>query len=120
VFSFFLVSEAVNNFVVITTARTALLTANLPNTTSGVITSYEVSYRVTGSSNMVMMLIINTTFDNMPLNGTVAGLMPFTNYTFSVSACAAVGCGDPSEEVTQMTLEDGKPCRFVYVYIQMS
>jgi len=92
---------------------TALLTANLPNTTSGVITYYEVSYQVTGSSNMVTILNINTTMDNMPLNGTVSGLLPFTNYTFSVRACTTAGCGDPSEEVTQATLEGGKLCIYM-------
>ena len=99
----------------ITTARTALLTANLPNITSGVITYYEVSYQITGSSNEVT-LNINTT-DSMPLNGTVTGLIPFTNYTFSVSACTTAGCGDPSDEVTQSTLEDGMLCHFVHVCV---
>ena len=103
----------------ITTARTALLTANLPNITSGVITYYEVSYRVTGSSD-VMMLNFNTTTNDMPLNGTVTGLIPFTNYTFSVRACAAAGCGDPSDEVTQSTLEDGMLCHFVHVCVWFS
>lgn len=81
--------------------------ANRPNITRGVITYYQVTYtyQVTGSS---MMVLVNISTANMPLNGTVTGLLPFTNYTFLVAACTTVGCGDPSDQVTEMTLEDGE------------
>ena len=85
--------------------RSALLEASPPPVSNGIIINYVVSYYVNGSANMMTM---NFTAVNQYLNSTVGSLLPFTNYIFTVRACTTVGCGPTSENITAMTLEDGK------------
>lgn len=42
------------------------------------------------------------------LSFTVTDLLPFTNYSVSVLACSAAGCGDESLPVIQNTMEDSE------------
>ena len=99
------VSGAVSDLMVTTAERSALLMASQPPMSNGIIMLYIVSYNVNGSTNIMTM---NFTTDYQRLNGTVGSLLPFTNYVFTVRACTAAGCGPPSVNVTEMTLEDGK------------
>ena len=99
-----IVSGAISDLMVIPAERSAQLTASPPNITNGIITSYNVSYRVNGSSNVK---VENFTTNNQFLSDTVQPLLPFTTYVFSVSACTVAGCG-PSTSETSMTLEDGE------------
>jgi len=92
-------------------ARSVVLTADPPPVSNGIIIIYIVSYNVDGSTNITAM---NFTADNQQrLNGTLEMLLPFTNYVFSVRACTTVGCSNSSENITEMTLEDGKMALYV-------
>ena len=86
-------------------ARSALLMASPPSISNGIIILYLVSYNVNGSTNV---MTTNFTTDNQHLNDTVEPLLPFTDYVFTVRACTTAGCGPVSDNVTAMTLEDGK------------
>ena len=91
--------------------RSVLLTANPPPVSNGIIVTYIVSYNVNGFTNIMTM---NFTADNQQrLNGTLGSLLPFTTYVFSVRACTTVGCSNSSDNVTEMTLEDGKMLLYV-------
>ena len=98
------VSEAVTDLMVITTERSAILTATRPPVTNGIIVSYMVSHKVNGTT---VTKTINFTSTNQNLMGIVGSLLPFTTYFFSVRACTSVGCG-PSANATATTLEDGE------------
>ena len=91
--------------MVTTAERSALLVASPPPVSNGIIILYIVSYNVNGSTNI---LTVNFTAVNQQLNSTVGSLLPFTNYVFTVRACTTAGCGPASDNVTAMTLEDGK------------
>jgi len=95
----------VTQFMVVATRNSALVTATPPHITNGVIIGYIVSYEVVGSGDVMMA---NFTTNNTLLNDEVQSLQPFTNYMFSVRACCDVRCTPHSDNVTQMTLEDGK------------
>ena len=99
------VSEAVTDLRVTTAARSATLMASQPPVTNGIIVSYIVSYHANGSTDIRTM---NFTAINQFLNGTVTSLLPFTTYVFSVRACTSVACSQSSNNVTEMTLEDGE------------
>ena len=88
-----------------TAARSAMLMASQPPVTNGTIVSYTVSYHVNGSTDIRTM---NFTAINQFLDGTVTSLLPFTTYVFSVRACTSVACSQSSNNVTEMTLEDGE------------
>jgi len=95
-----------------TTRDTAFFTASPPNITNGVVTSYSVSYQVVGSGDVMM---VNFSSSDTLLNDEVQSLLPFTNYMFSVRACCDVRCTPDSDNITQMTLEDGKYRRYLHV-----
>jgi len=98
-----IVPEAVADFMVETTERSALLLANPPDVTNGIVIYYLISYQLVGSVNVITM---NFTTTDMSLNTTLTSLLPFTNYTFSVRPCTIAGCG-PASINTRSTLEDG-------------
>lgn len=99
------VSEAITDLDITPAARSALLDADPPPVTNGIIIEYMVSYNINGSTNVLLM---NFTTNDERLRGTVGQLVPFTSYVFTVRACTSVGCGPSSENFTTMTLEDGK------------
>ena len=101
--SILVVPEAVTDFMVETTERSALLLASPPDVTNGIVIYYLISYQLVGSVNVTMM---NFTTTDMSLNTTLMSLLPFTNYTFSVRPCTIAGCGPASNNITS-TLEDG-------------
>jgi len=94
----------VTDFSVITTARSAQVSASPPNVTDGLVTSYMVSYGIVGSSVMT----VNFSTEFTLLSVTIQPLLPFTNYVFVVRACTIIGCSPVSDSITVMTLEDGK------------
>lgn len=100
----------VTQFQVTTTRNSALITATPPNITNGIVIGYIVSYQVVGSSDLMMM---NFTTNTTLLNDEIQLLLPFTNYSFSVRACCDVRCTPQSENITTMTLEDGKVAEFI-------
>ena len=97
--------EAVIDFTVETTERSALLLANPPDVTNGIVIYFQVSYDIVGSGNDMEMNFSVT--NNMQLNDQIRNLLPFTQYTFSVKACTITGCGPPSVNIMRSTLEDG-------------
>ena len=102
----------ITQFMVATTRNSALVTATPLNITNGVVIGYTVSYQVVGSGDVMM---VNFTTNDTLLNDEVRSLVPFTNYMFSVRACCDVRCTPDSDDITQMTLEDGKYGRYVHV-----
>ena len=65
-----------------------------PSNPGGVITTYMVTYNdITVSTN-------NTTY-------IIMGLDPFTNYSFSVTACTDNGCGNQTDVEIGTTAEEG-------------
>ena len=72
---------------------------------NGIITMYEVMYQPLETFNgNIATKTINLT--NMSV--LLADLQEFVNYTISVRAYTSVGAGPYSDEVTVLTLEDGK------------
>ena len=108
------VSEAVIDLTVTTAERSALLVASPPSVSNGIIILYIVSYNVNGSTNIMTR---NFTTINQHLNDSVESLLPFTNYVFTVRACTTAGCGPASDNVTAITLEDGKIAVYIYIDI---
>ena len=100
------VSEAVIDLTVIPNKRSASLEATPPPVTNGIIISYNVSYNVNGSMD-IMVMEFNATM-SQDLRATVEPLLPFTTYVFSVAACTSVGCGPFSVPEIITTLEDGE------------
>ena len=98
--------SVVNDLVVTPAKRSVLLMASPPPVSNGIIIIYIVSYNVNGSTNIMTM---NFTADNQQrLLDTLGPLLPFTNYVFSVRACTTLECSNSSDNVTAVTLEDGK------------
>ena len=72
---------------------------------NGIITMYEVMYQPLETFNgNIATKTINLT--NMSV--LLADLQEFVNYNISVRAYTSVGAGPYSDEVTVLTLEDGK------------
>ena len=72
---------------------------------NGIITMYEVMYQPLETFNgNISTNTINLT--NMSV--LLTDLQEFVNYTISVRAYTSVGAGPYSDEVTVLTLEDGK------------
>lgn len=77
------------------------VTWSIPLQPNGIIVLYELKrVQATGSSPAVLRR-----FDANRLATTATGLQPFTNYTFTLTACTAAGCTE-SRTVSQLTLED--------------
>ena len=71
----------------------------------GIITSYFITYYVTSAgenSSRTEVIVTDAT------NGTVDGLMKFTQYSLYVQASTVAGIGDRSETVTVFTDEDSE------------
>ena len=71
-----------------------------PDTPNGIITQYEIQYRVNATA-----LLVNFTDTLM---GTVKGLSPGTIYTVQIRAFTRVGAGPYSDRITVMTLVERK------------
>ena len=99
------------NLTVTPAERSVLLMGNPPPVSNGNVIIYIVSYNVNGSTNI--MTINFTADDQQRLMNTLGSLLPFTNYVFSVRACTTVRCSNSSDNVTAMTLEDGKIALYV-------
>ena len=72
----------------------------MPEVTNGPITSYNVVY---------MLVAMGTRMENST-NATslmLDRLEPYANYTITVQACTAAGCGPFSEEINAQTQEEG-------------
>ena len=80
--------------IVDVTDTTVTLSWMIPDPPNGIITQYQVQYRITGGGS----------FSNNPvttnLTDTVTGLMTATEYDFRVRAFTAVGRGSNSNVVT--------------------
>ena len=83
---------------------------------NGIITMYEVMYQPLETFNgNIATKTINLT--NMSV--LLADLQEFVNYTISVRAYTRKGAGPYSDEVTILTLEDGKLILFAVLLIYM-
>ena len=92
--------------------RTLVVDWESPSNPGGVITTYMVTYD-------------NTTKDTGDRYTvcTIRGLDVFTNYTISVTACTANGCGNQTDVVIGTTAEEGTyldHTMFLYIYYSYS
>ena len=72
---------------------------------NGIVTVYEVFYEpLEKFGGAIMSMTVNTTNTST----TLSGLEEFVEYNISVRAYTSEGPGPYSEEITVMTLEDGK------------
>ena len=78
---------------------------NVPETTNGIISNYTIRCNTTGSD---IMMLAPLTVDKSTLTTTLEGLIPFTEYTCTISASTGAGEGDSSGPQTATTDEDGK------------
>ena len=79
----------------------------LPLDQNGIITMYEVMYQPLETFNgNICTQIMNVSGTEMSVF--LIELQEFVNYTISVRAYTSVGAGPYSDEVTVLTLEDGK------------
>ena len=69
-----------------------------PDMSNGVITRYQVEYRV-ASTDQSSILLQNFTLST----GTVTGLSPYTEYIFRVAAATRVGLGNYTAFITNYT-----------------
>ena len=79
-----------------TTVTLSWMSPDMPN---GIIVNYRVQYRRSDSSSPNYNSIDTNTND---LTYTVTGLSTNTEYNFRVRADTAVGCSDPSNNVTAL------------------
>ncbi len=77
-------------------SRYILLSWDPPAASNGILVNYTV---LQGS-------VAIATVESSILEYRVTDLLPFSDYTFSVRVCTAVGCVE-SPNITAMTLEDG-------------
>ena len=77
-------------------SRSILLSWDGPASPNGILTKYTI---LQGGQEIADVLPSSLEYN-------VVGLLPFTDYQFSVLACTAVGCVE-SPRVDTMTLEDG-------------
>lgn len=78
-------------------SRFVILSWLPPTIPNGVISSYTITYNLTGES--YTSVIVQTGEEQY----TIAGLNPYTYYQFTVSASTAVGGGPPSMPITVRT-----------------
>ena len=101
-------AESPDNVRVMTVSSTSIyVTWDIvpPIDQNGIITMYEVMYQPLETFNgNISTNTINLT--NMSV--LLTDLQEFVNYTISVRAYTSVGAGPYSDEVTVLTLEDGK------------
>ena len=82
------------------------LTWSAPQETNGVIISYEVTYRVTGSN------LVTTNTTDLSATFSISLLTPQTTVSnISVSAYTSIGRGEAATIADQTTLEE--PCEFM-------
>ena len=67
-----------------------------PSTPNGQLTQY----------NIIQNGVEVSTVDSSIMETVISSLTPFTQYTFTVDACTAIGCFR-SDELVVITLEDG-------------
>ena len=78
---------------------------------NGIVTDYEVLYEPLETfEGAIMSMKVNTT----NLSIIVTGLQEFVMYNISVRAYTSEGPGPYSEEITEMTLEDGTMTIILY------
>ena len=92
---------------------------DVPVNANGVITSYEVTVTQTDNPSVIVYS------DNVTVTGVTQSVMvlPFTNYTVTVTASTSAGQGDP-ESVVELSPEAGKqtesnlyPCVATYSFV---
>ena len=84
--------------IVNVTDTTVTLSWNIPSIPNGIITQYQVQYRIANSNNTYGNNEVNTATTD--LTYTVTGLNTKTEYEFRVRARTVVGRGSPSSAVT--------------------
>ena len=103
-------SSPLNVTVVNKTSTTLQVTWLSPSTPNGVLTNFQLCYTGVNSVNPVSSSFHQLHCTNIPFPATyllLQHLVPYSNYTLSVRGVTGVGPGNSSEEIRDITEEDG-------------
>ena len=86
-------------FVIVDTSKTINVTWSAPSTPNGVITEYQLQCSGGGQ-------VFSPVVPGSQTTTTLSGLLPYTNYSCSITAHTSVG-GGPAATTSVTTLQDG-------------